>query len=145
MVTLKDIESLGYKKVGKTQKSRVGQGTPPELVPEEVKAKLKALKGKTKTVKMDDGSWWKAITGYDGYVSHLHYWNTAITTYKKGMIELHCCVYENQEFISTIVAICNRKRDLIKCGENATIEQVEKRIEKFGKCTADSFEFVYKI
>lgn len=45
MATLEDIESLGYKKVGKTQKSRVGQGTPPELVPEEVKAKLKALKG----------------------------------------------------------------------------------------------------
>lgn len=32
MVTLKDIESLGYKKVGKTQKSRVWQGTPPEFV-----------------------------------------------------------------------------------------------------------------
>ena len=145
MVTLKDIESLGYKQVGKTQKSRVGQGTPPEFVPEEVKAKLKALKGKDKMVKMDDGSWWKAITGYDGYVSHLHYWNTAITTYKKDMMELHCCVYENQEFISTIVAICNRKRCFVKCGENATIEQVEREIEEFGKCTADSFEFVYKI
>ena len=45
MVTLEDIESLGYKKVGKTQKSRVGQGTPPELVPKEVKTKLKALVG----------------------------------------------------------------------------------------------------
>ena len=32
MVTLKDIENLGYKKVGKAQKSRVGQGTPPEFV-----------------------------------------------------------------------------------------------------------------
>lgn len=145
MVTLEDIESLGYKKVGKAQKSRVGQGTPPEFVPDEVKAKLKALKGKDRVVKMDDGSWWKAITGCDGYVSHLHYWNTAITTYKKGMMELHCCVYENQEFISTIVAICNRKRDLIKCGENATIEQVEREIEEFGKCTADSFEFDYFI
>ena len=32
MVTLKDIESLWYKKVGKTQKNRVGQGTLPEFV-----------------------------------------------------------------------------------------------------------------
>lgn len=145
MVTLKDIERLGYKKVGKTQKSRVGQGVPPEFVPDEVKAKLKAKKGKDKLVKMDDGSWWKAITGYDGYVSHIHYWKSTITTYKKGMMELHCCVLGKNEFISNICAICNRKRDLIKCGENATIEQVEKEIEEFGKCSADSSWFDYFI
>ena len=145
MVTLKDIESLGYKQVGKPKKNRVGHGVPPELVPEEVKAKLKALKGKEKMAKMDDGSWWKAITGYDGYVTHIHYWNSSVTTHKKGMMELHCCVLGKNEFISNICAICNRKRNLIKCGENATIEQVEMEIEEFGKGTADSFEFVYKI
>lgn len=32
MVTMEYIENLGYKKVGKAQKSRVGQGTPPEFV-----------------------------------------------------------------------------------------------------------------
>ena len=51
MVTLKDIENIGYKKVGKTQKSRVGQFVLSEQVPEEVKAKSKGLKWKVKNIK----------------------------------------------------------------------------------------------
>ena len=31
MVTLEDIENIEYKKVGKTKKIRVGQGTPHEF------------------------------------------------------------------------------------------------------------------
>ena len=145
MVTLKDIENLGYKKVGKTQKSRVGQGIHPEQVPEEVKAKSKGLKWKVRIFKADDGSEWKANADHDGRVIYFRYWTCTVRTYEKGMMKLNCLVLDKNEFISNIFANCNGKGKPIKCGENATIEQVEREIEEFGDCTADSFEFVCKI
>lgn len=145
MVTLKDIENLGYKKVGKTQKSRVGQFVLSEQVPEEVKAKSKGLKWKVRVFKADDGSEWKANADHDGRVIYFRYWTCTVRAYEKGMMKLNCLVLDKNEFISNIFAHCNGKSEPIKCGENATIEQVEREIEEFGDCTADSFDFVYKI
>ena len=145
MVTLKDIENLGYKKVGKTQKSRVCQGVLSEQVPEEVKAKYKGLKWKVRVFKADDGSEWKANADRDGHVIYFRYWTCTVRTYEKDMMKLNCLVLDKNEFISNIFANCNGKGKPIKCGENATIEQVEREIEEFGKCTADSFEFDYFI
>lgn len=145
MVTLKDIESLGYKKVGKAQKSRVGKGTPTKFVPEEVKAKSKGLKWKVRVFKADDGSEWKANADRDGRVIYFRYWTCTVHTYEKGMMKLNCLVLDKNEFISNIFANCNGKGEPIKCGENATIEEVKRQIEEFGDCTADSFEFDYFI
>lgn len=145
MVTLKDIESLGYKKVGKTKKSRVGQFVLSEQVPEEVKAKSKGLKWKVRVFKADDGSEWKANADRDGRVIYFRYWTCTIRSYEKGMMKLNCLVLDENEFISNIFANCNGKGKQIECGENATIEQVEREIDEFGDCTADSFEFDYFI
>lgn len=145
MVTLKDIENLGYKKVGKTKKSRVGQCVLSEQVPEEVKSKSKGLKWKVRVFKADDGSEWKANADHDGHVIYFRYWTCTVRSYEKGMMKLNCLVLDKNEFISNIFANCNGKGKPIKCGENATIEQLEREIEEFGDCTADSFEFDYNI
>lgn len=136
MVTLKDIENLGYKKVGKTRKSRVGQCVLSEQVPEEVKAKSKGLKWKVRVFKADDGSEWKANADRDGRVIYFRYWTCTVRAYEKGIIKLNCLVLDKNEFISNIFAKCNGKSEPIKCGENATIEQVERQIEDW----EDSYE-----
>ena len=169
MVTIKDVESLGFELVSK-KKEVIAKSMKDSEVPENVeKALIEGHKVRSKmmgaeepqsTIFIDDGTGWSCF--YDKrdktYRNFFHRVNGDVFEFERNGTILDCYVADGDEHICKIWmkseygderATMIGKETTVSDFDNFTLNAMKRdeirEIEEFGDCTADSFEFDYKI
>lgn len=148
MITLKDVESLGYE-FSEANDCYYGNAIPNEEVPEAIKKRLsEALewnKGGKASISVDDRDDWRIFFRED--VEHsliFHYRWGKLHIHKRGDFELQCFVYDGDDYVSFVNIECGAMTEMIPCKDSQFEDTIElkSRIDWFiGGCTADAFEF----
>ena len=169
MVTIKDVEELGFELVSK-KKEVIAKPMKDSEVPESVvKALIEGHKVRLKmmgeeepqsTIFMDDGTEWSCF--YDkrdkAYRNFFHRVNGDVFEFERNGTIFDCYVADGDEHICKIWmkseygderATMIGKETTVSDFDNFTLNAMKRdeirEIEEFGDCTADSFEFDYKI
>lgn len=169
MVTIKDVEELGFELVSKKKEvieKPMKDGEVPESV---VKALIKGHKVRSKmmgevepqsTIFMDDGTGWSCF--YDKrdkvYRNFFHHVNGVVFEFERNGTTLDCYVADGDDYICKIWmkseygderAVIIGNETTVSDFDNLTLNAMKRddirEIEEFGDCAADSFEFVCKI
>lgn len=149
MITLMDVESLGYD-FSETKDCYYGKAIQSEEAPEAIKKKLsEALewsKGGNASISVDDRDDWRIIFRKDMEHSLIfHYRWGKLRIHKKGDFEMRCFVYDVDECVSFVNMACGSMTETVPC-KDIPLEELKSRIDWFiGGFTADAFEFVCKI
>lgn len=152
MITLKDIESLGYD-FFETKDCYYGNTIPSKEVPEAIKKKLsEALEwskdGKA-SISVDDYDDWRIF--FRKGMEHsliFHYRWGKLHIYGRGALELQCFIYNGDDYVSFVNMVCNARTEMVLCKDSPFEDPLELKshIDGFIEgCTADAFEFVCKI
>lgn len=152
MITLKDIESFGYE-FSETKDCYYGNTIPSKEVPEAIKKKLSEALGWSKdrkaSISVDDLDDWRIFFRNDMEHSLIfHYRWGKLHIYKRGAFELQCFVYNGDDYVFFVNMVCNARTEIVPCKDSPFEDphELKSHIDGFIKqCTADSFEFVYKI
>ena len=149
MITLKDVESLGYD-FSEAKDCYYGSTIPSEEVPEAIKKRLsEALewsKGGKASISVDDRDDWRIFFRDDMEHSLIfHYRWGKIHIHRMGDFELQCFVYDGDDRVSFVNMACGATTETVMFN-GITFEELESRIDWFIEWfTADAFEFAYKI
>lgn len=145
MITLKDVESLGYD-FSETKDCYYGSAIPSEEAPEAIKKRLsEALEwsedGKA-SISVDDRDDWRIFFRED--VEHsliFHYRWGKLHIHRSGGFELRCFVYNGDDFVTFVNMAFGEMTETVPC-KVTPLEELKSRIDWFiGGFTADAFEF----
>ena len=149
MITLKDVESIGYE-FSEAKDCYYGNAIQSEEVPEAIKKRLsEALEWSedgNASISVDDRDDWRIFFRNDMEHSLIfHYRWGKLHIHKRGDFELQCFVYDGDDFVTFVNMACGEMTDTVPCN-GIQFEELKSRIDWFiGGCTADAFEFVCKI
>lgn len=146
MITLRDVESLGYD-FSESKDCYYGNAIPSDEVPEAIKKRLsEALewsKGWKASISVDDCDDWRIFFRKDMEHSLIfHYRWGKLNIHKRGDFELQCFVYDGEDRVAFVNMAFGEMTDTVPCN-CIPFEELKSRIDWFiGGFTADAFEFV---